>query len=460
MQNQVLRHYDIRGKMYQEINPSDFYAIVRAALQFFKQQGQCHAVVVGQDGRVHSSEIAKFVHQACLDEGVKVYNVGMCSTPLVSFAQHELDVDAGFMITASHNPPEYNGLKLFRHKKSFCGQKLQQFYEFFYDFSCVEREKIQGVVVDASYLIDDYVACLAQEFSHLQGKDLHCFIDCGNGVAGPIVTKLVEAMKWQNVTLLYDEVDGAAPHHEADPTKYENVQDLHHAVMQNEDSFGIAFDGDVDRVAVVSQKGLLKGDELLSLFASCYLSEQDTFVCDIKSSSIVDKPVSSAVFSPTGCFNVIAMMEKQQAVLGGELSGHFFFKDGHPGYDDGIYGMMKFINMLYKQEKSCQDLIAELPQVYATGDIRIPCDDTQKHDIVERIKDNIACDTKWKITEIDGVRFASEKRWGLIRAANTQPMLSVCCQADTIEQLQDMKRVMYDLLKPYIAEKVLEQYLL
>lgn len=457
MQKQLFRQYDIRGKIGTEIAIEDFYYLTHAILSFFKQQG-CASIVIGMDGRTHCPAIFYQISAACKAAGVDVYFLGICSTPITVFAHYNLQVQACLMITASHNPAEYNGLKIYYEKVAIEGEKLQQIYELFAKKVVVQGEKL-GEFFDVSHVIDLYVDSLVTEFTHL--KDFHApvYIDCGNGTGGPIMTRLIEKMGWTHKFLLFEKVDGTYPNHIADPTDIENVQELIAAVQSHPGSFGIGLDGDCDRVAVISRdRKLLAADQLLTLFAQSMQAK--IIVADIKSSSVLQHAMAKIVLAKTGCANIKTVMVEHGALLGGELSGHFFFKDRHVGYDDGIYGMLRFFEILMMKNIDCDALCSVLPQSFATKDIRIPCLDQLKFEIVEELKMKLLQDRRFAITMIDGVRFETADGWGLIRPSNTQPVLSVCCEAISAEKLKNMKQLLIDLLRPYIDLQILEQYIL
>jgi len=457
MQKQLFRQYDIRGKIGTEISIEDFYNLAHAIIAFFKKEG-CSSIVVGMDGRVHSEAIFYQISAACKMAGVDIHFLGVCSTPITVFAHYNLPVQACLMITASHNPADYNGLKIYYKEVAIEGDKLQQIYELFAKRVTVEEDK-DGQVFNASHLIDQYVDSLVSEFKHLKKSDFPVYIDCGNGTGGPILIRLIEKMGWNNKHLLFEKVDGTYPNHVADPTDINNVQELIAAVQNNPESFGVGLDGDCDRVAVVSRsRGLLAADQLLTLFAQSVKTK--TIVADIKSSSVLQYAQAEIVLAKTGCANIKTVMVEQGALLGGELSGHFFFKDRHLGYDDGIYGMLRFFEILMTKKLSCDDFVAMLPQSFATNDIRIPCSDQLKFEIVSNIKAEMLQERQFKISMIDGVRFETADGWGLIRPSNTQPVLSVCCEASSSEKLKNIKQLLISLLRPYIDLQILERYIL
>lgn len=457
MQKQLFRQYDIRGKIGTEISIDDFYSLTHAILAFFKQQG-CTSIVVGMDGRTHCPAIFNQILAACKVAGIDLYFLGICSTPISIFAHYNLPVQASLMITASHNPANYNGLKIYYEKVAVEGNKLQQIYELFSQKVRVQGTK-EGQMFDVSYLVESYVESLVTEFAHLKNFNIPVYIDCGNGTGGPIVRRLIDRMGWQNKSILFEQVDGTYPNHVADPTDIENVQELIACVQAYEGSFGIGLDGDCDRVAVICKdRGLLAADQLLTLFAQSMQAK--IIVADIKSSSVLEHAHAQIVLAKTGCANIKTVMAEYGALIGGELSGHFFFKDRHAGYDDGIYGMLRFFDILMHKKISCDQLVATLPQSFVSKDIRIVCPDEIKFEIVQAITAQLLQEGQFKITLIDGVRFATNYGWGLIRASNTQPALSVCCQANSAENLAVIKKLLINLLEPYIDRQILEKYIL
>ncbi len=457
MQKQLFRQYDIRGKIGTEISVDDFYNVTHAILTFFQQQG-CSSIVVGMDGRTHCPAIFNQIAAACKIAGIDLYFLGVCSTPVSIFAHYNLPVQGSLMITASHNPAEYNGLKIYYDKIAIEGQNLQKIYELFSQKVLVQGQR-QGQLFDVSYLVDTYVDHLVAEFVDLKNFDTPVFIDCGNGTGGPIVRRLIDRMGWNNKQILCEQVDGTYPHHVADPTDIENVQELIACVENNPGSFGIGLDGDCDRVAVIcKERKLLAADQLLTLFGQSMQAK--IIVADIKSSSVLEHTQAEIILAKTGCANIKTIMAVHGALLGGELSGHFFFKDRHVGYDDGIYGMLRFFEILHKNQMSCDQLVAKLPESFASKDMRIPCLDERKFDIVQAITAQLLQVAECKINLIDGVRFSNQLGWGLIRASNTQPALSVCCQANSTENLKAMKQFLISLLEQYIDLQILKQYII
>ncbi|MGZ6250935.1 MAG: phosphomannomutase/phosphoglucomutase [Candidatus Chromulinivorax sp.] len=458
MQKELFRQYDIRGRIGTELSVHDFYQIMHAIIYFFKQQG-CKGIIVGMDGRTHGPAIFHQISTACRQAGIDIYFLGVCTTPIASFAQYQIEQAQGcLMITASHNPSEYNGLKIYYNRMAVEGEKLQQIYELYAKKVLVQAD-VEGKIIYASYLVDQYVDALVSEFEVLKKFVDPVYIDCGNGTAGPVLIGLIEKMGWKNIKLLCDVVDGTYPNHIADPTDSENIQDLCAVLQQNTHAFGVGLDGDADRMAIVTyNKGLISADQLLALFGQDM--HATTIIADIKSSTVIQQMTNAQVIlAKTGCAYIKAAMQEHQALLGGELSGHFFFRDRHEGYDDGIYAMLRFFELIFHKKISCHDLMASLPTSFVTKDIRIPCADNQKFVIVAAIKHHLEQNSRFVLDCIDGVRFTAQDSWGLIRASNTQPALSVCAQSNSFEGLQLMKKLLIELLQPYVQAEIVEKYI-
>jgi phosphomannomutase len=308
---------------------------------------------------------------------------------------------------------------------------------------------------------------LFQRFPYLAQYDFKMMIDCGNGTVGPVLQKLIKKMDWKNIRLLNVEVDGNFPNHEADPTVKANMTQLIAELKKEPEYFGVGFDGDGDRMIGITNQGeIILGDIMLSLFAQDMLQEKQddkiSVVYDIKSSSVVSEVVSAgngeAIISQTGCSFIQKKMDETGALLGGELSGHYFFRDRHQGYDDALYAMLRLFDVVVKQRSSVYDLLAKLPQKHASCEIRIPCDDLKKEFIVEKIGDHLDS-VGWKISKVDGIRAEHAKGWGLLRASNTQPVVSFRCEAATKQDVKMIKAEFGKALKSHICSDLIDQHL-
>lgn len=459
----IFREYDIRGKVGIDLHLDQIYDLGCAIAYFFKQKNpDIKTVALGMDGRVHSPEIKKQLCAAFADSGLDVQFVGLCHSPALYFAMYNLPVQAGVMITASHNPKEYNGLKICLGKENIWGSDIQKLYT---DY--IENKKIESNMKGAyseHLIIPAYIDWLVEHFQDLKGMDLSAVIDCGNGAAGAVIPQLVKRMAWENVKILYPEVDGTYPNHEADPVNIENMQDVKKVLETTDIQVGIGLDGDADRMAPMTKKGqLVSGDLLLGLFAQEIAAQNSgvAVVFDIKSSAALinylEQLGAQPVIAPSGHSIVKDAMKKNSALLAGELSCHFFFKDRYFGYDDGVYAMLRLFQMLQKEQKTLDELLQVYPEMYTSDEFRIACDEDKKKLIVQTVKDIFAQKEDANLLVIDGVRATMPYGWGLLRASNTQPVLSIRFESKTADGLQKVKDDFIHALRPFYKKDVLEK---
>jgi phosphomannomutase/phosphoglucomutase len=455
MQDVVFREYDIRGKVDTELVLDEMYDLARAiAAYLHSQKPDIKTIAVGMDGRTHSPQIRDEVSRGLLDSGLDVLFVGVCPTPALYFATYTLPVDAGIMITASHNPKEYNGMKLVLNKEVVWGKKIQEIKKLFHARTRLES-KVQGSYITQS-IIDSYVSWLTDHFKHLQGMQLSAIIDCGNGAAGTVLPQIIEKMGWSNVQLLYSEVDGNYPNHEADPTVEKNMLDVKNMLASTHIEVGLGLDGDCDRMNPMTKAGfLVPGDQLLAVFAHQIIDMHPgaAIVFDIKSSQalidVLEKIGAQPVISPSGHSIIKDYMKQHQGLIGGELSCHFFFHDRYFGYDDGIYAAMRLFEILVGQGKTLEQLLSIVPKKCSSREYRVACPDDKKNMVVQSVKELFAQRHDVQALTIDGVRAMMPYGWGLVRVSNTQPALTIRFESDTIKGLQNVKQDFYDALKPY-----------
>jgi phosphomannomutase/phosphoglucomutase len=465
MKDTIFREYDIRGKVGTEFIVGETYDLVRAMAYYFLQnKSHVKTVAVGMDGRLHSAEFKEEVCRALIDSGLNVIFVGMCPSPALYFALHELSVDAGIMITASHNPKEYNGLKICLGTEGVWGKQIQEIRRLYKEKKYIDA-KNKGTYTE-QLIIPMYIDSLVAEFPQLKSMKLSAIVDCGNGAGGTVMPQLIAAMEWSHVGLLYCEVDGTYPHHEADPTVEANMQDLKQAVKQQHADLGIGLDGDCDRMAPVTASGeLVLGDKLLALFAQSIVQANPgaAIVFDIKSSSglieLLERWGAQPYMAATGHTNIKVQMKKHNALLGGELSCHFFFKDRNFGFDDGIYAMMRLFELIQQSGKSLDELLSVFPRKYTSSEYRIPSTDEKKEAIVQRVMQLFLSRDDAQVITLDGVRVALPYGWGILRASNTQPVLSMRFEADSPEHLHAIKEEFIKALASDIDESELRNYM-
>jgi phosphomannomutase/phosphoglucomutase len=461
MQDHIFRMYDIRGIVGEELCIAQVYDCARAfALYALQLYPELTTVAVGMDGRVHSPAIKDEFIRGLQDSGLSVIFIGVCPTPVVSFSEYWLPVQAACMITASHNPKEYNGIKFFLNKRPLFNEDLQKVKAFFKGRAYLIAQT-KGTYRDYS-LIPEYVSFLKRLFPHLVGSDIPVVFDCGNGAVGAVLPLLCTAFEFSHASILYGEVDGTYPNHEADPSVAENVKDLQQEVFKTGSAVGIAFDGDGDRMGAVTSSGrLVPGDRLLGIFSAPLLGALPavTVVCDAKCSSGLQEYVEQLggrlVFSPSGHAFLRKAMEREGAVVAGELSCHFFFKDRYFGYDDGVYAALRILELMHRSKKSLDEQLEAFPQRVSSPEFRIPCVQGEGPAIVAKVIEKVKQVSGLQISTVDGVRVSLQEGWGLLRSSNTQPVICLCFESDSQKGLEVVRSFFVELLQEWYTRDFL-----
>jgi phosphomannomutase/phosphoglucomutase len=446
----IFREYDIRGVVGEELTPALAEKIGRAYGSLAVRAG-AKAVAVGRDGRTSAMQMREALLKGLLGCGLDVVDIGVCPTPLLYYALFTLPVGGGVMITASHNPPQYNGFKLCLGKDSMHGAAIQALKA---DIDRGRFESGQGTVSEHP-IIPDYMAYIKKSFAHVKAGTLHAVVDCGNGMGGLVGPDALRLLGCR-VTGMYEDVDGRFPNHHPDPTVVANLQDLIKKVRETKADVGIAYDGDADRIGAVDEHGdILWGDKLLVLYARDVLKNQPgaTIISEVKASQVfyddVVKHGGRSIMWKAGHSLIKAKMKEEKAALAGEMSGHMFFADRYFGYDDAIYASCRLIEILAKAGRPLSTLLADLPPTVSTPEIRVDCPDDVKFQVVEEAKKQLA--REHKIIDIDGVRVLFPEGWGLIRASNTQPALVLRFEATSEAALQKIREVVESQIKKYVA---------
>jgi phosphomannomutase len=457
----IFKKYDLRGIVGEQFSISDSYDITRSIISYFKiKYPKLENIAIGMDGRSSSPEIKNQVCQAIIDSGFNAHFIGLCTTPALYFACNTLDVDAGIMITASHNPKEYNGFKLILQKESIWGDDITKIYEIYLSKNFVSSKLIGKYFTHN--LIENYIDNLVQSFKHLVGDKISFAIDCGNGAGGVVIPKLIEKLNWKNVSVLYPEVDGDYPNHTPDPTEIENMLDLQALLIKNNKlEFGIGLDGDCDRMAAMTKNGnLIAGDLMLGIFAlNLDQATNRVIVMDSKCSSIISQTLNkqdiTCHISPTGHAFIKSYVKKYQANLGGELSGHYCFTDRHFGFDDGIYAMLRLCEIVIQNNYDLVSLVNQFPKAYCSPEIRIACTNVQKDLIINSIQTICSKWPKTIISNLDGVRVQTPSGWFLVRAANTEPVISMRIEGQSVNDLKTLKLDLLEIISNQIDKKLL-----
>ena len=461
----AFREYDIRGIVGEELPIEATYDLANAITVYFKQkQPNLKKIALAIDGRVHSPSIKEHVCSAITDSGIDVLFIGMCPTPALYFSQHTTTADAGIMITASHNPKEYNGLKLCLNKETISGNAIREIRTLYKNKVHITSSQ-KGAILNQP-IHNAYISWLIDQFQHLKNIDIPMVLDCGNGVAGTVIPELVQGMGWKNVTILYPEIDGTYPYHDADPTIEKNMQDVKKILTSTSCELGLGFDGDADRVAAMTKDGyLVPGDKLLALLAKPIICSKPgaKVVCDVTSSSALLKVIAEwggqCYMVPTGHASIKDAMKSEHALLGGELSGHFTFADRYFGFDDGIYTALRLIEYIHASKRSLSELINVFPTLHSSPSIRIPCDCSYITQMLSTVRNFYEKQPDTTILAIDGIRVTTPYGWGLIRASNTQPVISLRFESNSEQELAHIKKEFALLLAPYFEQDTLSKYL-
>jgi phosphomannomutase len=422
----ILREYDIRGVVGKNLTVADASALGRAfGTTVIRAGGK--KVMVGYDGRTHSPDFEAALVEGLLSTGCDVERIGRGPTPMLYFATFQMNASAGIMVTGSHNPPDQNGFKMLLAKNlkgggPVYGEAIKQLAAIAAKGDYVTG-KGQNKKVDIGEM---YAARLARDYK--SPRALKVVWDCGNGAAGDIVRKLVAKLPGEH-KLLFAEIDGTFPNHHPDPTVAENLVDLQKAVKETKADFGVAFDGDADRIGAVDGEGrIVAGDQLLAIYATEVLKTHKgaAIIADVKASQVlfdyVAKLGGKPVMWKTGHSLIKAKMAETKSPLAGEMSGHIFFADTYYGYDDAIYAAVRLLSIVGSSDKSLAGWRDSLPATVATPELRFPVDEARKFAVVEEVKKRLK-KAGAKFNDIDGVRVMTEDGWWLLRASNTQAVL-------------------------------------
>ena len=424
----ILREYDIRGTVGTTLGADDFFAIGRAFGTVLVRDGGKSAAT-GYDGRLSSPELEAALADGLRAAGIDVVRVGRGPTPMLYFATHHLNTDAGLMVTGSHNPPEFNGVKMVKQGKSFFGADIRKLGEM-----AAAGDYAAGNGAETSKdILDAYVARLLQDVDG--AKPLIIAWDAGNGAAGEALVKLVAGLPGRHV-LLNEVIDGTFPAHHPDPTVEKNLEQLKDAVHAEACDLGIAFDGDGDRIGIIDGRGrVLWGDQLLAILARDVLAANPgaTIIADVKPSQVFFDEITRMGGKPmmwkTGHSHIKSKMAEIDAPLAGEMSAHIFFKDRYYGYDDALYAAVRLLNVLNATDATLADLLDTMPKTVSTPEIRFDCADARKFTVVEEVRARLDHETGIDVHGMDGVRVQSADGWWLLRASNTQPVLVARCEA-------------------------------
>ena len=446
----IFRAYDIRGIFKKELNEQSVKLIGYFLGKRVKKIGKY--VAIGYDARIHSPQLFKWLTSGFNKAGVKVLGMGLVATPVNYFSNYQefdgITPSASVMITGSHNPPEYNGFKITIDKKPFFGDDIYKLGEEILNNSDIKIEDNNLYTpIDAK---KKYISFMIKEFESLRNLDKRFVFDCGNGVAGVVLQDILNALKL-NYEGLYCKPDGTFPNHHPDPSVEENLKDIKERLKDNFD-YGFAYDGDADRIAVLTKKYNIKGDELALIFAKNM--KNPIVIGEVKCSQVMYDEINKfgkAIMYKTGHSNLKVKIKELNANLAAEVSGHIFFNDRYFGFDDAIYTTFRVLELI-KNGVDLDKEIASMPKTFSTEEIKIKTTEAEKFPLMERIKQalqNPPTDFP-KIKEIitvDGVRVIFENGWGLIRASNTTPVLVTRFEANDKESVKLYEKKLNEIIK-------------
>jgi len=442
----IFREYDIRGIAEKDLTDDVVEAIGRGFAAYLAARGR-KRIAVGRDVRLSSLRIQEALVRGLRDGGIHVVVVGVVPTPALYFAIHHRSLDGGAMVTGSHNPIEYNGLKLSEGTSSLHGPELQEIRRLAENPPPASG---QGGREEAPILAE-YGDALAERLR--PARPLRVVVDAGNGTGGLAAPALYRRLG-HTVEELYCEPDGRFPNHMPDPTIAESLASLRDRVLTSGADFGIAFDGDADRVGAVDDRGrILYGDQLLALYARDLLTRHPgaTVLTEVKSSRALVEDIEAHGGKPimwkTGHSLIKKKMRETGALLAGEMSGHIFFGEGYYGYDDALFAGGRLLQVVAAQREPLSALVDSLPRYISTPEMRVDCPDDRKFAIVEELKR--AFQGTGRIIDVDGVRVDFGDGWGLVRASNTQPVLVLRFEARTADRLEEIKKLFVERLRSY-----------
>ena len=435
----ILREYDIRGVVGKTLSSADAQAIGRAYALTLAEAGG-HRVAVGYDGRLTSPELEAALVEGLVTEGADIVRIGRGPTPMLYYAAATRAVDGGIMVTGSHNPPDHNGFKFVFQGKPFYGAAIQRLGEIALGFGAPHRAR--GGITEYA-IRDEYVERLARDYDGVRA--LTVAWDAGNGATGEVMQELTARLPGRHI-LLNETIDGRFPAHHPDPTMPENLVQLQQAVARERCDIGVAFDGDGDRIGVVDGRGrILWGDQLMVVLARDVLARHPgaPIIADVKASQVLFDEIARMggrpVMAATGHSLIKAKLAETAAPLAGEMSGHIFFADGYYGFDDAVYVAVRLLGVLSRSQESLSELRDRLPAVVNTPELRFPCDETRKFEVVHEVRERLR-KAGAEMTDIDGVRVRTADGWWLLRASNTQAVLVARAESATEDGLARLKR--------------------
>ena len=447
----ILREADIRGVYPKEVNYEVALKLGYVFAEYAKKNKQEY-VVVGHDNRFGGPELTKNLIQGLIYSGMNVIYIGLVTTPMLNYASHKLNQEYGVMVTASHNPKDYNGFKLFGKDYLHCSHEdLNYIYQRLLDDKYVcKNSKTHGTI---EYLDIDssYVKYLSKQFD-FGNRHLKCVIDCGNGTASTIIRRVYDKLPFE-VTYIYSDSNPNFPFHHPDPNVKSNLKDLCNEVKRRKADIGLAYDGDADRIGIVDNKGnVVDADVMMSVIAPSIIKQDKTkpVLVDVKCSDVIRDTVIEAggtyIDTTPSSARQEDLMVFEDCLFGGQYANHIFFRDRHPGYDDGIYAGLRYQEVLSHTNKNLYDIVKpKLSKYYHTDEIKIRTTDDKKWKVVEEVK-KYADMRNYKYQTIDGIKVIKNNSWALVRSSNTGPDLTLRFEATSKRGLTLIQKEFMDVI--------------
>ena len=441
----IFKAYDIRGIVNETLTEDAIYQIGLAFGSEAADRGE-QKIYVARDGRLSGPALIKAFTQGLLDSGRDVVDVGMVPTPVLYFAAYHLGSGSGVMLTGSHNPPNYNGLKMVIGGTTLSGNDIQELR------TRIENKNFTNGSGNYETLdvVKQYIERITNDVK--LARNMKVIIDCGNGVPGAVAPQLLRDLGCE-VTEMFCEVDGNFPNHHPDPSKPENLQDLKQALAESDADIGLAFDGDGDRLGVVTPQGeVIWADRQLMLYAQDILARNPggdiifDIKCTIKLPKVIEEAGGNPIMWKTGHSFIKAKLKETGALLAGEMSGHIFFKERWYGFDDALYTASRLLEILSKDPRPATEIFGELPDSINTPELNLNMAEGEHFKLIEKLVSNANFEGA-KLTTIDGVRADWDDGFGLVRASNTTPCLVFRFEGDNEQALERIKNAFRQLVK-------------
>lgn len=453
MKKTIFREYDIRGIYPQEVNDNDAYIIGRSYGSILQEKYNAHVCIVGQDNRISSPKLAENLIKGLLDSGTDVIDLGVCTTPMFSYAVLKTKTIYGIMVTASHNPKDYNGFKVTFDDLGFArGNQIYDFRDYTFKASF-----LNGHGKKTNFNIYPYYKSYIESAVDMGPRKLKVVIDPGNGTTSLFVRDIHNLFDNLDIEIINEISDSTFPNHHPDPNVAENLKMLQEKVIDVKADIGVAYDGDGDRVGIVNDKGeIVTTEQLMILIIRNIINQCDnkSFLYDIKCSKVLKEEIIKLGGNPieyrTGASYTRYKTNLENLTFGGEYSGHLYFRDRWLGFDSGIYNGLRIIEILSKSNIALSQMLNDIKHYVTTPEIKVKVDDVKKFDIVNNVKEDYQA-LGYEYSDIDGIKVLYDKGWVMLRASNTTPNLEIRIEAEDKEEQNKINNHFMSILQKYLV---------